>query len=63
MTSKDKNKLKSLRDMGEHVINGELWTKFENDGEFKVSPYGLKGDYDRNCYWVDFEDVLSSLSV
>ena len=63
MTNEDKNKLKRLRDMGEYAICGELWTKFESNREFKVSPHGLKGDYDKDCYWVDFEDALSVLSA
>lgn len=65
MTNEDKNKLKRLRDMGEYVIDGKLWTKLNNDQEFKVSPHGLKGDYDKDCYWVDFEEldeVSSSLN-
>lgn len=52
----DVSKLKKLRNMGEHTIDGEVWTKM--DEEFKVSPHGLKGDYDKGCRWVSFDEVF-----
>jgi len=39
-----------LGNWDEAVIDGVVWTR--QDDEFKVSPYGLQGDYDRGCYWV-----------
>lgn len=57
MNSSDKKKLKKLGDMQECVIAGSIWTYFADDKEFKVSPYGLKGDYDKNCYWVSYSEI------
>jgi len=39
----------------ELVVEGEVWTRF--DDEFKVSPHGEAGDYDKDCAWVDRADV------
>jgi hypothetical protein len=44
-----------LRNFDERVIDGAVWTR--QDGEFKVSPHGLTGDYDRDCFWVPRKDV------
>lgn len=44
--------------MGERIIGGAVWTKFEDDREFKVSPRGTLGDYDTGAYWVAFCDVF-----
>jgi hypothetical protein len=47
--------------MGERVIRGAVWTKFSDSREFKVSPHGLQGDYDRDAYWVPYEDLKYAL--
>ena len=44
-----------LAEGAELVIAGEVWTRF--DDEFKVSPHGEAGDYDKDCAWVDMADV------
>ena len=49
--------LRDLRDTCEHVVDGVVWLKCELFQEFKVSPYGLEGDFDRDAYWVSFEDI------
>jgi hypothetical protein len=53
--------LRRLPDMGERVIRGAVWTKFSDSREFKVSPHGLQGDYDRDAYWVPYEDLKYAL--
>lgn len=58
--------LRSLPDMGEYVVRGawasgptgqETWIAFRELGQYKVSPYGSEGDYDRDAYYVDEEDL------
>lgn len=36
----------------EMVVDGAIWYR-GTWREWKVSPKGLAGDYDTNCYWVD----------
>ena len=57
MKDSDKKNLNKLADMAEYIIDGNVWTKFSDDKEFKVSPYGLKGDYDKDCYWVSYSEI------
>lgn len=58
--------LRALPDMGEYVVKGawvsgptgqETWISFRELGQYKVSPYGSEGDYDRDAYYVDREDL------
>ena len=58
LSETDVKALRKLPDMGGHTIDGEVWTKFSSDQEFKVSPRGEFGDFDTGCYWVAFEDVF-----
>lgn len=51
-------KLKRLPNGGELVVEGETWTKFSLDREFKVSPHGEKGDFDTDCRFVAYEDLV-----
>lgn len=48
-------KLRQLGEMGEIVIDGQIWTKMGE--EFKVSPRGLSGDFDTNCHWIHQEEL------
>ncbi len=57
LTKNDVKALRRLADMGERVINGEVWTKFSESKEFKVSPKGAEGDYDTGCYWVSYDEL------
>jgi hypothetical protein len=57
LSKDDIRRLRALPEMGEIIINGELWTKFTHNGEYKVSPNWEKGDYDTGCCWVAFEDI------
>ena len=38
--------LRALPEMGEHEINGQVWTRYKSMGEYKVSPHGGAGDFD-----------------
>jgi hypothetical protein len=49
--------LKALPDDGELVITGEVWVKDRALKHYKVSPYGLAGDFDMNAYWVYFSEL------
>lgn len=48
--------LKKLSVFDEMTVDGTVWTRFP-DGEFKVSPHGLTGDYDTDCRWLDDADL------
>jgi len=52
-----RNALKSLLDSGEICVDGAVWLKLKADREFKVSPKGLKGDYDTHSYFVSFDEL------
>lgn len=49
--------LKKLPNMGELTVAGELWTKFSESQEFKVSPKGNQGDYDTDSHWVAYDEL------
>jgi len=49
--------LRRLPDMGERVIDGAVWTKLSETKEFKVSPKGTTGDFDTDCYWVEYSEL------
>ena len=51
-TAKASNRAALLRlgNWDEVVIDGAVWLRMP--GEFKVSPWGLQGNYDKDCYWV-----------
>jgi len=57
------DKIAKLKEGDEVVINGILYTRLDSDEikEWKVSPYGLIGDYDQACYWLDSESLLDEL--
>jgi len=51
--------LRNLDDMDQLVVRGEVWTKFEELGQYRVAPHGEEGDYDSEVYFVDFEDLAA----
>lgn len=57
--------LKRAKDGEEFLIESTLWTFMnlpeEGCGEFKVSPFGSDGDYDKDCFWLDPEEVQDEL--
>jgi hypothetical protein len=57
MDAKIARKLLALPDFGEMVIDGEVWTRFADFEEFKVSPHGKSGDYDRDAYYVSDDEL------
>lgn len=57
LTEKEVKRLRRLGDMGETTIDGHLWTKFSDSKEFKVSPFGNEGDFDREAYWVSYDEL------
>lgn len=57
LTVKETKRLRRLGDMGETEIAGHLWTKFSDSKEFKVSPFGNEGDYDRGAYWISYDEL------
>jgi hypothetical protein len=56
-TKEEIRRLRRLPDMGEILIQGEIWTKFEHNREYKVSPNWEEGDYDTGCCWISFEEI------
>lgn len=58
------DKVASLKDGQEIVISGIVYTRLDDiddSKEWKVSPYGLIGDYDKACYWLDSESLVDEL--
>jgi hypothetical protein len=53
--------LRQLALFDEIVVGGAVWTRFETD--FKVSPHGAAGDYDRGAYWVPACDISAELGA
>jgi len=49
--------LRKLGDMQERTIGSTVWMKFADARQFKVSPHGRSGDYDRESFWVDYDDL------
>lgn len=49
--------LRKLGDMKERVIGNTVWMKCTEFRQFKVSPHGLKGDYEKESFWVDYDDL------
>ena len=52
--------LKAAYGQAEILINGEVWTRFGGLGQWKVSPHGETGDFDTDCYFVDFQEVAGA---
>jgi len=57
LTRAQVEELKTACGQAEIVISGELWTRFAGLQEWKVSPHGEAGDFDTDCYFVDFAEV------
>ena len=57
LTTKEVKRLRRLGNMGETEVGGHLWTKFSDSKEFKVSPFGTAGDFDRGAYWVSYDEL------
>jgi len=56
-------KILSMKDGDEVVIGSAVYTRLDTfDGrEWKVSPFGLTGDYDKGCYWINSEELIDEL--
>jgi hypothetical protein len=50
----------ALPEMGEFVLDSEIITRMGD--EFKVSPHGLRGDFDTDCYWIARSDAELALA-
>lgn len=64
LTAKQVRKLMRLPVNDEAVFDGVVWTRHEfynpddrRDDQYKVSPHGLTGDFDKDAHWVYRSEV------
>ena len=57
--------LKALKDSEDVEILGVTYLRLDGDfgPEWKASPFGYKGDYDKDCYWLDEEDLADEVNT
>lgn len=61
-------KVKGMRNLSEMLFGSIMVTRMNGDfgNEWKFSPFGFEGDYDRDCFWVaedELEQELADLLV
>jgi len=65
MTNEQKTKkLLSLKIGCEVEIDGVTYARFDYDpgeDEWKASPHGSEGDYDKDCYWLVAEELATEI--
>lgn len=57
MKAEDINKLRALKDGEEAEIDGAIWLRLASTNEWKVSPHGKQGDFDRDCSFVEDDEL------
>ena len=50
-------KLRALNDCEEVEIDGAIWLRLTDTNEWKVSPHGKQGDFDRDAFFVEDEEI------
>lgn len=57
-------KVKNMRDMSELMVGSVMVTRMDGDfgSEWKFSPFGSEGDYDRDCCWLVEEELETALA-
>lgn len=56
LNTEEMSKITNLRTGKDTVVRGQVWFRIDAF-EYKVSPYGLQGDYDKSSYFVSRDEV------